>query len=109
MGYSIIRWNFDPLESLNAYFNIHRLGVTSSEYERNVYGEGESGLLRGLLTDRLVATWKLKSERVIKKMETKETTIIEQVPEKLMADFSKDRAYIEIPLDIRSLKKKDLD
>ena len=68
MGYSLIRWNFDPLESINAYFNFHRLGVMSTEYERNIYGEGESGLHKGLSTDRLIVTWNLKSDRVIKKM-----------------------------------------
>jgi len=38
MGYQLMRWNFDPLESMNAFFNIHRLGIISVEYERDIYG-----------------------------------------------------------------------
>ncbi|MFX0182902.1 MAG: hypothetical protein ACFE95_07455 [Candidatus Hodarchaeota archaeon] len=108
MDFDIIRWNFDPLESLNAYFNIHRLGIISKEYERNIYGEGESGLDKGLPTDRLVATWKLNSDRVVKKIETKEPPIIEEVPETLIGNLNRKIAYIEIPRDIRSLKEKNL-
>jgi len=106
MGYPIIRWNFDPLESLNAYFNFHRLGVFSTEYERNIYGEGESGLHQGLPTDRLIATWDLNSEPVLTKMKKKEPRIIEDIPENKINNFKNEKAYIEIPRDIRALKKK---
>ena len=71
MGYDTIRWNFDPLESLNGYFNIHRLGAICEEYERNIYGEGASGLHQGLPTDRLIATWQLNSDRVETRMTKK--------------------------------------
>lgn len=108
MGYDVICWNFDPLESLNAYFNFHRLGVVSSEYERNVYGEGESGLDQGLPTDRLLVTWNLSSDRVIKKIEKKEKRIIETIPPQNVGEFNEKSAYIEIPKDIRSMKKIDL-
>ncbi|MFX1515364.1 MAG: hypothetical protein ACFFC6_03585 [Promethearchaeota archaeon] len=108
MGHNIIRWNFDPLESLNAYFNFHRLGVVSSEYERNIYGEGESGLDEGLPTDRLLVTWNLTAERVIKKMEEKESKILENIHASQIGKFDDSIAYIEIPSDIRSLKKKNL-
>jgi len=108
MGYERMRWNFDPLESMNGYFNFHRLGVVSSEYERNIYGEGESGLHKGLPTDRLIATWDLKSERVVVKMEGKEPSIPEQIPAERLEKFTQETAYIEIPGDIRSLKETDL-
>ena len=109
MGYTTIRWNFDPLEAQNAFFNLHRLGVICKEYEYDIYGEGESGLHRGLSTDRLVAIWNLNSERVVKKMSTKEPPIVELVPDKPSLDINDNIGYIEIPRDIRSLKKKDLE
>jgi predicted GNAT superfamily acetyltransferase len=109
MGYDVIRWNFDPLESMNAFFNIHRLGIISVEYERDIYGTGESGLHKGLSTDRLIATWNLNSDRVTKKMNRKDRLIIEHVPETKPQDFTQKTAYIEIPRDIRSLKKTDID
>ncbi|UCG01295.1 MAG: hypothetical protein JSW11_16965 [Candidatus Heimdallarchaeota archaeon] len=108
MGYNIIRWNFDPLESQNAYFNIHRLGVISSEYEQNIYGEGESGLDTGLPTDRLLVTWNLTSERVIKKMERKEEKNLGVIPTSKLGEFNEEIAYIEIPRDFQSLKKENL-
>ncbi|MFC1811447.1 hypothetical protein ACFL03_02020 [Thermodesulfobacteriota bacterium] len=108
MGYDLMRWNFDPLESMNAYFNFHRLGVISREYERNIYGEGESGLHKGLPTDRLIATWDLTSDRVAKKMEGKEPSILENISPGRLGNFTQETMHIEIPTDIRSLKKTDL-
>jgi len=105
MGYDMMRWNFDPLESMNAYFNFHRLGVICREYERNIYGEGESGLHKGLSTDRLIATWNLKSNRVVNKMAGKEPSVLEAVPSKRLENFTHETAYIEIPRDIRLLKE----
>lgn len=108
LGYDVVRWNFDPLESLNAYFNLHRLGVISEEYERNVYGTGETGLHKGLSTDRLIATWLLKSNRVIERMEKKLAPIIVDIPREAVDDLSGDIAYIETPRDIRSIKQSDM-
>ena len=108
MGYNTIRWNFDPIESLNAYFNFHRLGVVCSEYERNVYGKGESGLDKGLPTDRLLVTWNISSERVRERIEEKIDKIKIPVPSSRLGQFNEDLAYIEIPRDIRSLKRVKL-
>ncbi|MHA2107271.1 MAG: hypothetical protein ACXABU_05870 [Candidatus Hodarchaeales archaeon] len=108
MGYKIIRWNFDPLEAQNAYFNVHRLGIVSSEYERDIYGEGKSNLHRGLSTDRLVATWKLDSEKVSKKMSIKNPPITERVPDNHFIEFRENVGYIEIPRDIRTIKKDNI-
>jgi predicted GNAT superfamily acetyltransferase len=108
MGYSTIRWNFDPLEALNAFFNFHRLGIISCEYERNIYGEGESGLHKGLPTDRLIATWELNSERVKQKMNGKEPPISEEIPEGAVERFDGQTAYIELPRNIRVIKESDL-
>lgn len=108
MGYNKIRWCFDPLESQNAFFNFHRLGVASREYEPNVYGDGASGLLAGLPTDRLIADWDLESERVKKRLSAKIQVQIEEIPSEDIGRFEKDVAYIEFPRDIRALKKNDL-
>jgi len=108
MGYQVMRWNFDPLESMNAFFNIHRLGIISVEYERDIYGIGESGLHKGLSTDRLIATWKLDSDRVEKKMAQKDPSILEDIPQKNLGNFTYDTAYIEIPKNISVLKETRL-
>jgi predicted GNAT superfamily acetyltransferase len=63
-GIDEIHWTFDPLQSLNAHFNLHKLGVIVRNYEENVYGYSSSTLHRGLPTDRFVAEWRLKADRV---------------------------------------------
>jgi chorismate synthase len=58
-----ITWTFDPLQSVNAYFNFKKLGVVADRYMINFYGETSSFLHRAG-TDRLWVTWLLNSERV---------------------------------------------
>jgi len=62
--FELIEWTFDPLEIKNAYLNIARLGAIVRRYRRNFYGATTSPLQGGLPTDRLVAEWWLKSDRV---------------------------------------------
>jgi predicted GNAT superfamily acetyltransferase len=108
MSYDLIKWSFDPLEAMNSYFTLHRLGATSHEYGRNVYGNGECGLHKGLPTDRLVASWHLNSEHVISKMGKKEPKIIVKPSTLNLKDFDKCDLYIEIPINIQAIKEKSL-
>ncbi len=63
-GIDLIEWTFDPLEIKNAYLNLEKLGAIARRYNVNQYGITTSPLQGGLPTDRLVAEWWLKSERV---------------------------------------------
>src|SRR6266404_6527568 len=63
-GFELIEWTFDPLEIKNAYLNIERLGAIARRYNVNQYGITSSPLQGGLPSDRLVAEWWLKSNRV---------------------------------------------
>jgi len=65
-GFELMEWTFDPLEIKNAYLNIEKLGAISRRYNVNQYGITSSPLQGGLPTDRLVAEWWMKSERVEK-------------------------------------------
>jgi predicted GNAT superfamily acetyltransferase len=65
-GIELIEWTFDPLEIKNAYLNIEKLGAIVRRYTINQYGITTSPLQGGLPTDRLIAEWWLKSERVNK-------------------------------------------
>ena len=64
-GFELIEWTFDPLEIKNAHLNLVRLGAVARRYSVNHYGESSSPLQGGLPTDRLVAEWWLKSNRVV--------------------------------------------
>lgn len=58
-------WTFDPLFRPNAVFNIHRLGATCRTYLRNVYGELNDDLNRGVPSDRFQVDWRLSSPHVL--------------------------------------------
>ncbi|EIJ42224.1 hypothetical protein BegalDRAFT_1328 [Beggiatoa alba B18LD] len=61
-----VTWTFDPLQQVNAVFNLHRLGATSNIYMRNIYGEMRDAINRGLPTDRLQVDWRISSQWVEK-------------------------------------------
>jgi predicted GNAT superfamily acetyltransferase len=63
-GLDLIEWTFDPLQLKNAHFNIARLGAIVRRYIPNLYGRTSSPLHAGLPTDRLVAEWRVRSQRV---------------------------------------------
>ena len=69
-GIDEITWTFDPLQSLNAHLNFTKLGVISSRYIVNFYGEATSSPLHtGFGTDRLWVRWLLQSARVKRRIE----------------------------------------
>lgn len=109
MGYETVVWNFDPLEAMNSYFNLHRLGAVSREFDPNIYGVGDSGLHAGLTTDRLIATWRLGSPRVVECLNNKQPALTEDVLEQDIDALGKPVAYIETPVDIRAIKERGMD
>ena len=56
-GIPRVAWSFDPLQSRNAHFNIHRLGATASRYVEDMYGRRPDPLNAGAPTDRLIVEW----------------------------------------------------
>ena len=66
-GVNFIQWTFQPVQSMNAYFNIEKLGTIIRRYMPNFYGTGfsNSGDETELESDRIYADWELESEKVI--------------------------------------------
>ncbi|MET3696834.1 predicted GNAT superfamily acetyltransferase [Bacillus oleivorans] len=64
MGYSFITWTFDPLLSVNAYLNLHKLGGIAGSYSENHYGMMDDAQNAGLPTDRFKVEWWIKSNYV---------------------------------------------
>ncbi len=64
-----VEWTFDPLLVPNARLNVSRLGATAERYLENVYGASTSPLHRGAPTDRLVASWRIASPHVRRRLE----------------------------------------
>lgn len=61
-GLDLMTWTFDPLESRNAYFNLHKLGALVRTYREDLYGPMDDDLNRGLPSDRLVVEWHLRDD-----------------------------------------------
>ncbi|WP_318502506.1 GNAT family N-acetyltransferase [Bacillus sp. T3] len=57
LGYELITWTYDPLESINGYLNIGKLGGRCSSYISNCYGEMEDLLNKGIPSDRFLVHW----------------------------------------------------
>lgn len=68
-GFELVEWTFDPLEIKNAYLNLVKLGAIARRYSANHYGYSSSALHVGVPTDRLVAEWWVKSNRVVNLLE----------------------------------------
>lgn len=65
MGYELITWTYDPLETRNAHLNLNKLHAISSTYVENCYGEMEDSLNQGLPSDRLKVEWWINSPHII--------------------------------------------
>ena len=115
LGYDVIEWTYDPLESKNAYFNLHKLGCVAQEYEINIYGITSSPLHSGTPTDRLIASWPIPPLR-------KELPDFKTVPsghpvitvthfedgalmiDDVQLDRNEQYLFLEIPYDMQHLK-----
>lgn len=64
MGYDRAVWTYDPLQSVNARFNMRKLGATAGRYYVNYYGDMLDELNRGTESDRIEVDWALRSRRV---------------------------------------------
>ncbi|MDQ3747420.1 MAG: GNAT family N-acetyltransferase [Acidobacteriota bacterium] len=119
-GIETMTWTFDPLQSLNAYFNFSKLGVISDRYIVNFYGAEATSFLHRNGTDRLWVTWNLASRRVSERLDktvsASEFGAVKPLVElgegnaprryKLSKDLSPERIAIEIPADINALERQ---
>jgi len=75
LGVEQMHWTFDPLQSRNAYLNFAKLGIVVREYAQDMYGQTDSPLHMGIGTDRFIALWLLKSERVEARLARVDTVV----------------------------------
>jgi predicted GNAT superfamily acetyltransferase len=125
----LITWTYDPLESRNAYLNIHLLGCICQTYFRDYYGEMSDELNRGIPSDRLRVDWWIRSEHVVDRIDKTEQKEQPSSEEKVLsiqgqllnpADHDsgplpnpvgswespqEDQILIEIPCDIQTLRQ----
>ncbi|MBI4278875.1 MAG: GNAT family N-acetyltransferase [Armatimonadetes bacterium] len=122
LGYDWMVWTYDPMVSMNAYFNLHKLGAAVRRYHVNYYGEMTDALNRGLETDRFEVDWNLLDPRV-------EALMAAQAPPRTWAeapaalegeprggdlhpgtprlDLEAPALLVEVPTDLRGMRARD--
>jgi predicted GNAT superfamily acetyltransferase len=68
---NLIDWTVDPLLANNAYLNFTKLGVECSTYYPDFYGDATTegaGIYQDMPTDRFLVNWKIRDERVNRRM-----------------------------------------
>lgn len=132
-GYRRVRWTFDPLETINAYFNFTKLGAVFAEYKENYYGAMHDALNRGLTSDRLVLEWRLDDAAVAARAEGSKTANtcspephVEPIhclntwqcdehgfPAEMQADLTRSdewgSLYIGVPAQYREIKQQQIE
>jgi predicted GNAT superfamily acetyltransferase len=124
----IITSTFDPMQPLNAYFTLGKLGAWANTYEEDFYGETTSLSDRGLPTDRMLAHWDLENENVVARLETgpshrdvkrelKQKTVINELVEvapgmmnstPVKLNCTADHFLFEVPYNLPEIKSRDL-
>lgn len=93
-----VTWTFDPLRSLNAHFNINKLGCIVRQYKVNFYGTGNSSVFdSGIEADRLKAEWWVDTQRV------------KQIISGQLIEIAPNSPYVEIPIDISEVRERSLE
>lgn len=122
-GFDLVTWTFDPLESLNARLNLHKLGAVCDTYLHNLYGDMRNDLNAGLPSDRFQVDWHIASQHVTRRLESRWqarslTTLLDEgvplvnpaqsaqfpQPPRTTLPFEGGRLLIQIPADFQPVK-----
>jgi predicted GNAT superfamily acetyltransferase len=106
-GYDLICWTYDSMQSINNWFNLNRLGALTRAYYVNYYGEMVDRVNEGLPTDRFLAEWWIKSQRVKKRTSSRSPFVSSQVDDSLVANPTKIESGVRIPTGQSALKRSD--
>lgn len=123
LGYSLITWTYDPLESVNGYLNIAKLGGISSTYIENCYGEMDDLLNEGIPSDRFLVEWHIRHEQDLKPQTEYELDFLMNnalnqweihkdgypIPAAFLPVTQDSIAFVAIPKNFRVIKEASLD
>lgn len=116
LGYSVITWTFDPLESLNAYLNLNKLGAVGAAYHIDHYGVMNDDLNKGLATDRIQIEW-ATGERA-------KNSPVDFTPDRLLTDVNEHNEpvanltafqddhngwFVAIPTNFQTIKNENME
>ncbi|CCH33984.1 GNAT family N-acetyltransferase [Actinosynnema sp. NPDC047251] len=108
-GLDTITWTFDPLVRRNAYFNLAKLAATAVEYLPDFYGEMDDGINGVGASDRLLASWDLRSPEVAAACDGKPAEPGAGSMAGSAAGTVAGSVTVRVPADIESLRATDPD
>lgn len=112
-GITLMSWTFDPLQSLNAYFNFNKLGVVSDTYFVDFYGDDAPSFLHQNSTDRLWVFWHLDEEKLKPEVNLDNVKRLVQLDKgeiPLTSDLTEEEYLaIEIPTNINKLQDENIE
>jgi len=116
-GYNLITWTYDPLETVNGYLNLHKLGAVCSTYLENVYGEMDDKLNAGIPSDRFLVEWGIMDSKNVSKYDMEGeypqaiiTSISDGflIPERIDVNLRSKTLFVPVPGNFQELKKYNL-
>lgn len=122
-GYQLIVWTYDPLETVNGYLNLSKLGGVCTQYIENCYGEMPDILNAGLPSDRFLVEWDIAGET---SKPSEDSAKVEEVPLLIQVEvdaqgFPVPKAvlldhewnlnvlYVPVPNQFQTIKANDLE
>ncbi len=113
-GYELITWTYDPLETVNANLNLHKLGGISTTYLEDVYGEMNDGLNTGIATDRFLVDWWLKTKGVKRDLNQNALQVIRTdqfngnlIPAEIHLNLAHNTLFVSVPGNFQRIKAED--
>ncbi len=116
LGFKLISWMFDPLDSQSAYRNLHKLDAIVRTYRRDVYSKLPRTADQGLPQDRLLAEWWIEQAADLKRTVPRQGgTLITRIQgtgsDQRMVEYelgsNDDTVMIEIPTNIEATFEPD--
>jgi len=125
-GFDLVCWTSDPMQSLNNWFNLNKLGAIARKYYVNYYGDMPDDLNRGVESDRFLTEWWVRSPRVRKKLNPRKVVSREDVQQHMIINPSilkegtrcpaghpnlkamEKIVLVEIPYNNEEVRKRDL-
>ena len=105
-----ITWTFDPLVRRNCVFNFEKLGAVAIEYHPNFYGTMTDAINAGDDSDRLFTYWPVQDQVSDTPTKTSVIALKNDSGKPKVQTFDSSKAFwVELPEDIESLRKSDID
>lgn len=117
-AYKHIEWTYDPLETVNGYLNLSKLGGICKKYIENCYGDMPDVLNAGMPSDRFLVEWRIVEEKAEVAHDVNETGDVPRlinviydeqgfpVPESVHLDYGNNAEllYVPVPGNIQEIK-----